>query len=110
MTNPLTIVFSALFWILAVIQWIRHRLGHHLLADLLRLADVFRWRHRAAFHILEQLNDVFTRMTWPFLRPIRRMLRGINTAGIDWSPFVLLFFIFVLRQILAWAAGAILLK
>ena len=110
MTNPLAIVFSALFWILAVIQWIV--IVWVIISWLIFFASQtsFRWRHRAAYHILEQLNDVFTRMTWPFLRPIRRMLRGINTAGIDWSPLVLLFFIFVLRQILAWAAGAILVR
>jgi len=60
----------------------------------------FRWRNRGAYRVLEQLNDIFTRMTWPFLRPFRRILRRIDTAGIDWSPLLLLLFIFLIRRLL----------
>jgi len=60
----------------------------------------FRWRNRGAYHVLEQLNEIFTRMTWPFLRPFRRILRRIDTAGIDWSPLLLLLFIFLIRRLL----------
>ena len=61
----------------------------------------FRWRHRQFYGILEQLNDIFERMTRPFLRPIRRWLRRFDTAGIDWSPMVLMILIWILRQLLA---------
>jgi uncharacterized protein YggT (Ycf19 family) len=61
----------------------------------------FRWRHRQFYGILEQLNDIFERMTRPFLRPIRRWLRRFDTAGIDWSPMVLMILIWILRQVLA---------
>jgi YggT family protein len=61
----------------------------------------FRWRHRQLYGVLEQLNDIFERMTLPFLRPIRRMLRKVNTAGIDLSPLVLLLIIYILRELLA---------
>jgi uncharacterized protein YggT (Ycf19 family) len=61
----------------------------------------FRWRNRQFYGILEQLNDIFERMTRPFLRPIRRWLRRIDTAGIDWSPMVLVILIWILRQVLA---------
>ena len=44
--------------------------------------------------------DIFSRMTWPFLRPFRRILRRIDTAGIDWSPLLLLLFIFLIRRLL----------
>jgi len=60
----------------------------------------FRWRYRAAYHLLEQLNDIFTRMTWPFLRPFRRLLRRVDTAGIDWSPILLLLVIYLIRRLL----------
>ena len=62
----------------------------------------FRWRHRGFYGTLETLNDLFERMTRPFLRPIRRMLRRFDTAGIDWSPMVLILIIWLLQRIL-WA-------
>ena len=60
----------------------------------------FRWRNRGLYNVLEQLNDIFTRMTWPFLRPFRKLLRRWNTAGIDWSPLLLLLFIFLIEGII----------
>ncbi len=67
----------------------------------------FRRRNRGAYHVLEQLNDICARMAWPFVRPIRRMLRRVDTAGIDWSPLILLIVIYVLERLIA-VAGAIL--
>lgn len=60
----------------------------------------WRWRHRQFYGTLEMLNDLFERMTRPFLRPIRRFLRRFDTAGIDWSPMVLVLIIWLLRQLL----------
>lgn len=60
----------------------------------------FRWRYRGFYGVLEQLNDLFERMTRPFLRPIRRWLRRFDTAGIDWSPMVLILIIWILRQVI----------
>jgi uncharacterized protein YggT (Ycf19 family) len=70
----------------------------------------FRWRHRQFYGILEQLNDIFERMTRPFLRPIRRWLRRFDTAGIDWSPMVLMILIWILRQVLGAVSMRLILK
>ena len=40
-------------------------------------------------------------MALPFLRPIRRLLRRFNMAGIDWSPLVLLVIIYFIREMLS---------
>jgi uncharacterized protein YggT (Ycf19 family) len=60
----------------------------------------FRWRYRTAYSILNQLNEIFTRMTYPFLKPFRRLLPPHKTAGIDWSPMLLLLAIFILERVL----------
>jgi uncharacterized protein YggT (Ycf19 family) len=59
-----------------------------------------RWRYRGFYNLLNQLNDIFSRMTHPFLRPFRRLLRRIDTAGIDWSPLLLLLVIYLIRRLL----------
>jgi len=59
-----------------------------------------RWRYRSFFNVLNQLNDIFSRMTHPFLRPFRRFLRRFDTAGIDWSPLLLLLVIYLVRRLL----------
>ena len=67
-----------------------------------------RWRNPRFFHVLEQLDDIFSRMTYPFLRPFRRMLRRVDTAGIDWSPLLLLLAIFIVRGLIVIAYERIL--
>jgi uncharacterized protein YggT (Ycf19 family) len=86
--------------ILSIIRWIV--LVWVILSWILFFASQtsFRWRNRGAYHVLEQLNDIFSRMTWPFLRPIRRVLRRFDTAGIDWSPLVLLLIILLIEWII----------
>ena len=98
----LLVVLSIIRWI--VLVWV-------ILSWILFFASQtsFRWRNRGAYHLLEQLNDIFSRMTWPFLRPIRRLLRRYDTAGIDWSPLVLLLIILLIEWIIeAFAARFIL--
>ena len=70
----------------------------------------FRWRYRGAYVILNQLNDIFSRMTYPFLRPFRRLLPPHKTAGIDWSPLLLLLAIFILRGVVQYAYSLILIR
>ena len=60
-----------------------------------------RWRYRGFYNVLAQLNDIFSRITHPFLRPFRRFLRRFDTAGIDWSPLLLLLAIYLIRLLVA---------
>jgi len=86
--------------VLDVIQWIV--LVWVILSWVLFFASQtsFRWRYKSAYVILNQLNDIFTRMTSPFLRPFRRLVPPHKMGGIDWSPLLLLLAIYVLRGVL----------
>jgi len=90
----LLIVLSVIRW--TVLVWV-------ILSWILFFASQtsFRWRNRGAYNILTQLNDIFSRLTWPFLRPFRRFLRRFDTAGIDWSPLLLLLAIYIIRALAA---------
>ncbi|HWS72271.1 MAG TPA: YggT family protein [Thermoanaerobaculia bacterium] len=68
----------------------------------------FRWRYKAAYNFLLQLNDIFSRLAHPFLKPFRRMSRNWDTAGIDWSPLLLWLTILLLRAIIQGVYGLIL--
>jgi uncharacterized protein YggT (Ycf19 family) len=59
----------------------------------------FRWRYSGVYRVLNQLNDLLGRMAFPFLRPFRRMLRRVDTRGIDWSPMLLLISIWILSEV-----------
>src|SRR6266851_963797 len=102
--------FNAFMIILEVIQWIV--LVWVIISWVLFFASQtsFRWRYKGAYVMLNQLNDIFTRMTYPFLRPFRRILPPHKTAGIDWSPLLLLLAIFIIRGIAAYLYGLILFR
>ena len=70
----------------------------------------FRWRYRTGFNLLMQLNDIFSRMTYPFLRPFRRILPPYKTGGIDWSPLLLLLAIFILRGVVSYFFTALVVR
>jgi uncharacterized protein YggT (Ycf19 family) len=91
--NALIIILNVLQWVIfawVILSWILFFMRQ----------SKFRWRYRGFFGALEQLNDIFERMTRPFLRPFRRFLRRFDTAGIDWSPLLLMLVIWILRQLL----------
>ena len=100
--RALAILLDALQWVIfgwVILSWILFCLRQ----------SQFRWRHRQFYGVLEQLNDIFERMTRPFLRPFRRFLRRFDTAGIDWSPLLLMVAIWIARQLLAVLAQRLIL-
>jgi len=60
----------------------------------------FRWRNRGLYNVLSQINDLLTRMAYPFIRPFRRILPPHKMGGIDWSPLLLLLAIFLIRRLI----------
>jgi len=98
---PFVLVFvQAIFWILDVIQWLVF--VWVILSWIVFFArqSSFRWRYKSFFHALEQIDEILTRMTMPMLRPFRRLLPPHKTAGIDWSPMLLLLAIFIIRGLI----------
>jgi uncharacterized protein YggT (Ycf19 family) len=96
------VFFDAFLIVLRVIEWIV--LVWVVLSWILFFAaqTSFRWRYKSAYVILNQLNDIFTRMTSPFLRPFRRILPPHKMGGIDWSPILLLLAIFIIRGVVSY--------
>ncbi len=96
----LALFFDVLIWILEAIWWIV--LLWVLLSWVLFFLSQssFRWRNRGAFNILTHLNDIFTRMARPFVRPFQRLLPPWKTGGIDWSPILLALAIYILERVI----------
>lgn len=92
-------VVSVILTVLSIINWVV--LVWVILSWLAFFAarSSFRWKYRSAYNILDQLNDIFSRMAHPFLRPFRRFLRRFDTAGIDWSPMLLWLTVVLLQAI-----------
>jgi uncharacterized protein YggT (Ycf19 family) len=101
------VFYQAFMWVLDIIQWIV--LVWVILSWILFFASQtsFRWRYKSAYVILNQLNDILTRMTSPFLRPFRRILPPHKMGGIDWSPLLLLLAIFIIRGVVSYLYQAI---
>ena len=89
----LNIILSVILWI--VLLWV-------ILSWIVFFASQtsFRWRNRSAYNILMQLNEIFSRMAYPFVRPFRRILPAHKTGGIDWSPMLLFLAIYLIRRFL----------
>src|SRR5229473_7992012 len=102
--------FDAFLIVLRVIEWIV--LVWVILSWVLFFASQtsFRWRYKSAYVVLNQLNDIFTRMTIPFLRPFRRLVPPHKMGGIDWSPLLLLLAIYILRGLLDYFFRTLLLR
>ena len=98
--DVILILLRALDLVLDILQWVIFAWVILSWVLFFLRQSKLRWRYRQLFGLLEQLNDIFERMTRPFLRPIRRWLRRFDTAGIDWSPLVLVLIIWILRQLL----------
>ena len=77
----LQVFFQAFLILLSVIEWLV--IIWVIISWILFFASQtsFRWRNKAAYNILNQLNEIFTRMTWPFLRPFRRLAGCAQRPG-----------------------------
>lgn len=91
---------EVLLMILSFIEWIV--IGWVIISWILFFASQtsFRWRNRGIYNVLVQINDLLTRMAYPFILPFRRILPPHKTAGIDWSPLLLLLAIYLIRRLL----------
>jgi len=91
--NVINFIFSAILtvvFIWVILSWILFFTSQ----------SSFRWRNRGAYNILSQLNDIFSRMTYPFIRPFRRILPPHKMGGVDWSPLLLFIAIYLIRSLL----------
>ncbi len=93
-------IISVIFVILDIILWIVF--AWVILSWVLFFLSQtsFRWRNRGVYGVLMQVNDIFSRMTLPVLRPFRRITRRWDTAGIDWSPILLLIAVYLIKAII----------
>ena len=91
---------EVILMILTFIEWIV--IGWVILSWIMFFASQtsFRWRYRGAYNILSQINDLLSRMAYPFVRPFRRLLPPHKMGGIDWSPLLLLLAIYLIRRLL----------
>jgi uncharacterized protein YggT (Ycf19 family) len=90
------IYWSVLIWV--VLSWVL----------FFTAQSSVRWRYKKFYGVLLAINDLFTRVTHPMLKPFRRLLPPHKTAGIDWSPLLLLLVIIFIRMFLRQLFGPIL--
>lgn len=91
-------VLSIIYWLVliwVILSWVM----------LFASQTSFRWKYRGVYNALAVINDFFTRATQPLLRPFRKILPPWKTAGIDWSPLLLLLAIFAIRYFLVLVFG-----
>ena len=72
--GALAVFIQAFMMLLTVIEWIV--VVWVVISWILFFASQtsFRWRYKSGYGILNQLNEIFSRMTYPFLRPFRKLL------------------------------------
>lgn len=93
LVSTIDLLLSALVWFVfvwVILSWVVFIMSQ----------TSFRWRHRGAFNILFQINDMFTRVTNPILKPFRRLLPPWRTGGVDVSPMLLFLVIYFIRTFL----------
>jgi YggT family protein len=91
--NVVLMILSFIEWIViiwVVISWI----------VFFASQTSFRWRNRGLYNLLSQINNLLSRMAYPFILPFRRILPPHKMGGIDWSPLLLLLAIFLIRQLI----------
>lgn len=96
------LVLGIIYWLVliwVILSWVM----------LFASQSSFRWRYRGFYNTLGIINDFFARATYPLLRPFRRLLPPHKTAGIDWSPLLLLIAIWAIRMFVGMAFAPVVL-
>ncbi|MBI2214574.1 MAG: YggT family protein [Acidobacteria bacterium] len=101
---------AAMITLLLGIHWILNALEFFVVAWVIlswvaffMQRSSFRWKHRRVFDTVVILNQFFETTTRPILGPFRRVLPPWKTGGIDFSPLLLLFVIYLLKTFLSLA-------
>ncbi|HEX9163459.1 MAG TPA: hypothetical protein VF980_17265 [Thermoanaerobaculia bacterium] len=95
------VLYAILIWV--VLSWI----------DALTQRSSARWRYRRLFAIIEAIDRFLRMFLSPFLRLSRRIIPQRilprEWSFIDFSPLILSVLIIILRAVLTWVYGRILI-
>jgi YggT family protein len=100
MTPYVGLVAEALIKILDIITWIIILWVIISWIRVIAAVTSVQWRYRTFFRVLVQLDEICSKMAYPFVRPIRRMMRRFDTGPVDFSPLILLFLIWFVRRLI----------
>jgi len=105
--NPGT---AAVITLLRGVWWILNALEFFIIAwvilswiSFFMQRSSFRWKHRRTYDTIVTLNGFFEAATRPILKPFRRVLPPWKTGGVDFSPLLLLFVIYLIKTFLSLA-------
>jgi uncharacterized protein YggT (Ycf19 family) len=100
-TAAVITLVSGVLWILAALEFFVVAWVIFSWVAFFMQRSSFRWKHRRAYDTIVTLNGFFEAATRPILRPFRRLLPPWKTGGVDFSPLLLLFVIFLIRRFLS---------
>ena len=100
-TAAVITLVSGVLWILTAIEFFI--VGWVILSwvGFFMQRSQFRWKHRRVYDTILTLNEFFEAATRPILKPFRRLLPPWKTGGVDFSPLLLLFVVYLIRRFLS---------